>query len=539
MLFCYTFSMEKHEESQRSSAENQEALHTRCLQLEQQVRELMIRLQWYEAQFRLHQHQRFLPSSEKTQEPLPLFDEAEKEAPSPRKEPSIATESITYARKKTPGQRELLMEDLPVERIDYTLPEEDRSCPQCQGPLHLMSTSVRKELIVVPAQVKVREHVQHSYACRYCQQHALNTPIVAAPLPVPVISGSYVSPSLMASIMCRKFEEALPLYRQEQQFQHQGLEISRQTMARWMIEGSHQWLSLLYERMKEILRMMDSLHADETELQVLREEGRSAARKSYMWHYASGACELPIALYEYQTTRAHKHPDAFLKGFKGYLHTDGYAAYHPLASITVVGCWAHARRKFTDALKSLPSEATAPSSAHTLTEEGLAYCNRLFAIEQGLKDLSPEERYLARKKALQPIMEAFHAWLTKTRRQALPKAPLGRAVAYCLSQWSYLERVLLDGRLELSNNRAERGIKPFVIGRKNWLFSNTPRGAQASAIIYSMVETAKRNGLIPFHYLSYLFEQLPQIQGKDPALLEAFLPWSKTLPENCYCNPKT
>ena len=238
------------------------------------------------------------------------------------------------------------MEDLPVERIEYTISEEDRICPQCNGPLHPMSTSVRKELIIIPAQVKVREHVQHSYSCRYCQQHELNTPIISVPLPIPVIPGSYVSPSLLAHIMSRKYEEALPLYRQEQQFQHQGLEITRQTMARWMIEGSKRWLTPLYERMQEILRTMDVLHADETELQVLHEEGRPASRKSYMWHYASGACELPIALYEYQTTRAHKHPDAFLKGFKGYLHTDDYVAYHPLASITIIGCFAHYPRSW-------------------------------------------------------------------------------------------------------------------------------------------------------------------------------------------------
>ena len=188
---------------------------------------------------------------------------------------------------------------------------------------------------------------------------------------------------------------------------------------------------------------------------------------------------------------------------------------------------------------SSPPPSSPPSySIRILTEEGLAYCNRLFAIEQDLKDLSPEERHLARQNTLRPIMEDFHVWLLNTKKVALPKAPLGRAVAYCLSQWIYLERVLLDGRLELSNNRAERGIKPFVIGRKNWLFSNTPRGAQASAIIYSIVETARRNGLSPFYYLSYLFEQLPKLKGRDPTNLEELLPWSKTLPENCYSKGK-
>lgn len=540
VCFCYPYLMnnqvQSSVESDLSAPETIEVLRTRILQLEQQMQEMKVRLEWYETQFRLQQHQRFLPSSEKTVEPLPLFDEAEKEAPPPQEEP--AKEEITYHRKKTAGQRELLMEDLPVERVEYTLPEEDRFCPQCHGPLHPMSTSVRKELIVIPAQVKVREQVQHIYACRHCQQQALSTPILSAPVPAPVLPGSYVSPSLLSYIMCRKYEEALPLYRQEQQFQHEGLAITRQTMARWMIEGSKQWLMPLYIRLQEILRTMEVLHADETELQVLREEGRPASRKSYMWHYLSGACEQPIALYEYQTTRAHKHPDAFLKGFHGYLHTDGYAAYHPLTSVTVVGCWAHARRQYTDALKSLPSEQTEPSSVHTLTKEGLAYCNRLFAIEQTLQDLCPEERYQARLTTLQPVMESFHAWLLKTKKQALPKSPLGKAVAYSLSQWIYLERVLLDGRLELSNNRAERGIKPFVIGRKNWLFSNTPRGAQASATIYSIVETAKHNGLNPFHYLSYLFEQLPNLKGRDPTLLDAFLPWSKTLPENCYSRGK-
>jgi hypothetical protein len=236
---------------------------------------------------------------------------------------------------------------------------------------------------------------------------------------------------------------------------------------------------------------------------------------------------------DYQTTRAGKHPSRFLTGFKGYLHVDGYAGYNELANVTLVGCWAHARRKFDEALKALPEDKRNKAVA---AREGLEYCNRLFAIERELKDKTPEERYQIRQVRSKPVLDAFLAWLKTQKSRVLPKSSFGQAIYYCLAQWDKLVAFLQDGRLELDNNRSEHSIKPFVIGRKNWLFANTPRGAKASAITYSIIETAKENGLNPFQYLIYLFEKLPNLDLQDKNALDQLLPWAETLPPVCRMN---
>jgi len=249
-----------------------------------------------------------------------------------------------------------------------------------------------------------------------------------------------------------------------------------------------------------------------------------------MWLYRTGREGPPIILYDYQTTRAGKHPAKFLKDFKGYLHVDGYAGYDNLSNVTLVGCWAHARRKFDEALKAIPAvQKDIPSAA----QEGLEFCNKLFAIERELHNVTPKDRFEERKKRSRPVLDAFLAWLKYQTPRVLPKSALGQAIQYCRNQWDKLEAFLKDGRLEIDNNRSERSIKPFVIGRKNWLFSNTPKGAHASAIIYSIVETAKENGLNPFKYLTYLFEQLPNVDIEDKDSLDILLPWSASLPDSC------
>ncbi|WP_207707100.1 IS66 family transposase, partial [Heliorestis acidaminivorans] len=297
------------------------------------------------------------------------------------------------------------------------------------------------------------------------------------------------------------------------------------------VRVTHQWLSLLYTRMHHYLLLQEVLCADETSLQVLHEPGREAQTTSYMWLYRTGREGPPIVLYDYQQTRAGEHPRQFLSGFKGFLTVDGYSGYHKVEGVTLACCWAHSRRKFTEALKVLPDKKK--RSGKTVADEGLEYCNQLFAIEQELKDLTNEERYEERLKRSQPVLDAFLAWLHKQSPNVLPKSALGQAINYCLNQWDKLIGFMLDGRLELDNNRSERTIKSFVLGRKNFLFSNTPRGARASAIVYSIVETAKENGLNPFTYLNYLFEILPHVDTKDEQALDQLLPWSETLPELC------
>lgn len=239
----------------------------------------------------------------------------------------------------------------------------------------------------------------------------------------------------------------------------------------------------------------------------------------------------PIVLYDYQPTRGGEHPRNFLKGFSGYLHVDGYPDYHKVQSVKLVGCFAHARRKFDEALKALPPSQ---DKTGTVAHQGLQFCNQLFAIERERKDKATEERYRIRQEQSRPVLDAYLAWLRQERSRTLPKSKLGEAIGYSLNQWDKLTAFLEDGRLEIDNNRSERAIKPFVIGRKNWLFANTPRGAKASSIIYSVMETAKENGLNPFKYLVYLFEQLPQLSDpKNPEALDKLLPWSTSLPLSC------
>lgn len=326
-----------------------------------------------------------------------------------------------------------------------------------------MSAEIRKELKIIPAQVSVVKHERHIYACRRCEREDIKTPIITASMPKPVLPKSLASPSAMAFIMSQKYVEGMPLYRQQQQLSRLGIDLSRQTLANWMVKGAD-WLSLIYERMHEHLLKQDILHADETILQVLREPGRAAKSTSYMWLYRTGRAGPAIVLYDYQTTRASKHPCRFLSGFKGYLHVDGYAGYNALPNTTLVGSWAHARRKFDEALKALPAEKR---SAAVAAKEGLDFCNQLFAIEREIREATPEERYEIRLTRSRPVMEAFLAWLNTQKPRVLPKSAFGQAVKYCLNQWDRLVVFLQDGRLEIDNNRGERSIKPFVIGRKN------------------------------------------------------------------------
>ena len=273
----------------------------------------------------------------------------------------------------------------------------------------------------------------------------------------------------------------------------------------------------------------DVLHCDETTLQVLHEPGKAPESKSYMWLYrTSGDTDKPIVLYEYQPGRGEKYPEEFLKDFKGYLHTDGYAVYHGLPEgVTVVGCHAHLRRKFDEAMKSLPKGKTKGSSAY----QGLAYCDLLFAIEKGLdeKNATAEERYKERLEQAKPVLDAMFAWANS--RTAAPKSALGKALTYLKEQWPYLTNYLKDGRLELSNNRAERSIKPFVISRKNFLFANTPKGATGSAVIFSLIQTAIENRLDPYKYLTWLMKMAKDADLEGVITVQALLPWNA--PEEC------
>jgi transposase len=490
-----------------------DSLTTKNEQLEAKVR-------WFEEQFHLSRHKQFGASSERSvKEQQNLFNEAEAIAEDGPVE-EVLRQTIAYERRK-PG-RKPIPTDLPMERIEYRLPEEEQICTACGGHLHEMSDECRHEVKLVPAKATIVQHARIVYGCRNCEKNSIEVPIKTAKAPRPVIEKGLASPSAVAYVMTMKFVDGVPLYRQEQHYARLGIDLSRGVLSNWMLKGS-EWLELIGARLKQHLLLQKILHADETTLQVLKEAGRAAESQSYMWLFRTGSQGPPIVLYEYQETRAGEHPRNFLKGFKGYLQVDGYAGYHNIPDVILCGCWAHLRRKFDEALKGLPPNKRASGSR---AREALDRINRLFAIERELKRCTPEERLEIRNQKSRPVVEEFRKWLEDILPGVLPKSLFGMAVNYGLNQWEKLVRFLEDGRIEIDNNRAERSIKPFVIGRKNWLFCNTSKGAKASAVIYSIIETAKENGLNPYAYLNYLFEKLPNLESRDDATLDQLLPWN-------------
>jgi len=491
------------------------------------IAELSAKVEWLMEQFRLAQHRRFGSTSEKSDyEQVSLFNEAEVVSDILVPEPELI-EIEKHFRKRKNMVNDKLPEDLPVETVLHELSSDEQICPECDGNLHVMGKeTLRRELKLIPAKAVIVEHIRNVYACRHCERDECGVPIVKAAVSNPVIKGGFASPEAVAHIAAQKFVMGVPLYRQEQEWNRQGINLSRQTMSNWLIKATFDWLEPIYDTFKEILCMHKVLHADETTLQVLREPDKPPESKSYMWLYrTSGDTSSPIVLYEYQPDRKAEHPKRFLKGFTGYLHADGYEGYHDLSdNIKVVGCFAHARRKFDEAIKGLTKKEQADSHAMA----GKRFCDKLFSLERDFAELPAEERFQKRQELSKPVFDEFYEWLGKLNPP--PKLGLTAAVVYARKQREYLERYLEDGRLEISNNRAERSIKPFVIGRKNWLFANTPRGAKASAILYSIIETAKENGLNPFEYLTYIFTNAPNWDvTRNPDYLELLMPWSHTM----------
>ena len=494
-------------------------LNNRIYELENTVAELSALVKHFEELFKLSQLKRFGASSEKSaweSGQLSLFG-----APEPVALVTVEseTEEISYKRRKQKGKRQEDLSKLPLEVIEYDIPEDQRECPECGKMMRAFGAETRDEIKIIPAQAIHLQRRQKVYKCDKCAEAADKTPIVKAPMPEPVIKGSAASPSAIAFIMTQKHLMHLPFYRLEQEFLRQDVFINRQNMANWSIQVCEDWLQPVYDKLRERILRHDVLHGDETTLQVLHEKGKNAQQKSYMWLYrTSGESKNPIVLYEYQPDRGGEHPESFLTGWRGYLHTDGYAAYHEIKNVIVIGCWAHVRRKFNDAFKI----TNAPDSPAKI---GLDYCGRLFELERKFADMTPKERLEARKKQSKPIAEAFFAWAETVN--VPPKLTISRAITYLLNQRQWLMNVFLDGRLELSNNRAERSIKPFVMGRKNWLFCNSVSGANASAVAFSIIETAKENNLKPFEYLNFLLETLP---NATTSALDNLLPWIKDLP---------
>ena len=410
--------------------------------------------------------------------------------------------------------------------IHHELSSEERACDCCGNEMQPMGKKhVRDVVVYVPAKLHVERHTVQSYEC-HCHDPELEAkPIKSAKAPRALFSsGSFVGATLLAWVFYLKFVLSVPLYRQVNDWKLTGLEVSRNNLANWVILGSRDYLSPIYELLLDDLRSRDILHGDETKYQILhRSDGKPGTSESRLWCFHTLlAEEKPITLYHSSLTRSQTVIEEVLDGYQGYIHCDGYAAYQDISGITDVGCWAHVRRKFNDVPKV--------KGKVTHAQTAIKYCDRMFKLERELKSEKPEKRHKLRQERLLPIMVEFYEFLSTLN----PMGSLKKAVDYAINQKASLLRILENGRLQLSNNHCEQQVKALVIGRKNHLFSTSEGGAQANAMAYTIVATAKQNGLDPFKYLEYLFTHLPHLDFyRHPKLLEDFLPWAKGPQQHC------
>lgn len=425
---------------------------------------------------------------------------------------------------KRKGKKEADLSGLPFRRIDHYLSEEELEAEFGVKGWKQLPDAISRKYHFVPAKVEVEEHHIGVYASK-TDEH-----MVKADHPKALLHGSLVSPSLGAAIINGKYVNAVPLYRLEQEFQRYGLQITRQNMANWCIRLAEEYLSILYDHLHKELYFYHVIQADETPV-LVNHDGRKAGSKSWMWVYRSGHLyqKRQIVLYEYQQTRNASHPREFLKGYDGICVTDGYQVYHTLEKeleeLTIAGCWVHCRRRFDEALKLIPKSYQKESHAFLLMKQIQA----IYREEGKLNDLSSDERLKQRQAVIKPLVDAFFVYL-KTINVS-KKDKFGDAVGYARNQEKYLRVFLTDGDVPIDNNASERAIRGFCIGKKNWQMIDTIHGAKSSAIIYSIVETAKANNLKPFDYVQHLLEEIPKhMNDKDCSFLEDLLPWSEKLP---------
>ena len=458
----------------------------------------------------------FGKSSEKNPGTGETFNEAEETLDEADKMLLAEVDSKQAPTIKNKPKRKPLPKDLPRKVVTIDLPGDEKVCDCCQSSLHKIGESRSEKLEFVPAHIKVIETVRPKYACKQCEKTGTANRIKTAPMPLTPIPKGIATASLLSQLITAKYQYGLPLYRQESMFNDYGISLSRQTMSDWLIRCS-ELLMPLYAVLKQQLLAQAVIHADETPLKVIREEKST----SYMWVYCCGEDKLNnnktknIVLYDYHNSRAAQCPITFLDGYSNYLQVDGYAAYGKTKAI-LAGCMAHARRKFIDAKTAQGKNKTGKADVI------LNLIGKLYGIEAAIKTKGLDEKHHVRQDKSKPILDKINTWVTNNKERIPPKSKLGEALTYWYNQAHKLETYLKDGRINIDNNRAERAVKPFVIGRKNWLFSNTSRGANASAILYSFIETAKANGLLADNYLQICLDELP----KKPESLEHLLPWN-------------
>ena len=459
---------------------------------------------------------------------LDFFNEVELEADQTPEEEFLyefePEESAAESRKRKPRtpRKEMFKGLRIVEEDPIELPEEERYCDTCGTKMEAEGRKLIREVLkFTPAKLELHRIYVRTYICPECKENGEKNSIKNARAPEALIPHSYADKSVVAHSMYQKFANAVPLYRQEKDWEQMGAFLSRGTLGRWIKICSDEYFVPIYEYFHRLLLGRQFAMADETRVQVLKEPNREAEQQSFMWLFRSGEDELPqIILYHYTETRAKFNAVEYLKGFKGYLMTDGYQGYNNLPDVVREACWAHIRRKFCDAIPSGKQKDMSEPSV-----QGVYYCDRLFAIERHCKaqGYSYQQRHEYRNKKAPEILKAFWDWLE--RQKPTKGSRMDKAVTYALNQKEYAENNLQDGRCSLSNNPSENSIRPFTVGRKNWLFCDTPGGAHASATVYTMVEMAKAHGLNVEKYLTFLLDKRPHA-GMPDEELEKLVPWS-------------
>ena len=431
--------------------------------------------------------------------------------------------------RKRKGKREEDLKDLPIIKITHTMTEDELQKEFGENSWKQLPDEVYKRYKFTPAKVEVEEHHVAVYASKK------DNHMIKAKHPGYLLRNSLVSPSLEAAILNGKYVNAVPLYRLEKEFERYNIRISRQDMANWTILCADRYLAILYDYLHKQMYDYHVLQADETPV-LVNKDGRPAGSKSYMWVYRTGKMykDKPIVLYDYQQTRNTSHPREFLKDFKGVCVTDGYQVYHTLEKeredLTIAGCWAHARRKYDEAVKALPKKEQKSSLAYL----ALKQIQAIYREENQLSELSPEERLRYRQISVKPLVEAYFAWIKDHIGKVLTKSKTWGGFNYSINQEKYLKTFLDNGEVPIDNNAAEQSIRGFCIGKKNWVMIDTINGAKSSAIIYSLAETAKANNLKPYNYFEYLLTEIPKhLDDKDLSFCEDLLPWSPNLPAEC------
>lgn len=464
---------------------------------------------------KINRHRQFGNKSEKiSPDQLSIFNEAEL----PKRPDNIikSDEEIhvaSYKRTKSPG-RKPLPENLPREQRIYDLTEEEKICPCGKTLIHITDETC-EQLDIVPAKVYVIQHVKKKYACKHCEET-----IKTASMPAQAIPRSIASPGLLSHVLVSKFEDHLPLHRQEQMLRRIGIDIPRATLCLWVIRTAELFKPMMRLMHKYILDY-DVAYSDETTVQVLKDPNKGVNSKKYMWLFAGGAPDKFCFYYRYHHSRSHDVALDFFAAYKGYIHCDGFPGYDTLAAkstdIKLAGCLYHARRRFVEIIKITQAKE---GVAHDV----LLYISKLAKIEEEIKEFTEENKFNLRLEKEKPILDDLYAYLIAMQPRTLPKSLLGQAVSYTLNQWSKFLTYLDDGRLENNNNRSERAIKPFVIGRKGWLFADSVAGAEAASTIFSLVETCKHHKIEAYNWFRYVLQKIPLCQSD--AEVEALLPFN-------------